>query len=77
MTNNQDHNPNRVRIKTTFDSAFGSLITLGVAGLGFGVYNQDLISGLFGVLCILVAIILNYSRNKWNAIEKRVVRRLK
>jgi len=80
----------RVAVKTTLDSAFGSLIALGITGLGFGVYDQNIISGLFGVLCVFIAIILNYSRNRWNegeklkmqdamteTVEKKVVRRLK
>lgn len=80
----------RVAVKTTLDSAFGSLIALGIAGLSFGIYDQNIISGLFGLLCVFTAIILNYGRNRWNEgeklkmqgemeqkVEKKVVRRLK
>jgi hypothetical protein len=80
----------RVAVKTTLDSAFGSLIAIGIAGLSFGVYDQNVVAGLFGTLCVLIGIILNYSRNNWNegekmamqsrmeeSVEKKVVRRLK
>jgi hypothetical protein len=61
---------NRVAIKTTFDATFGSLMALGIAGLSFAIYNQNVIAGLFGFLCVLIAIILNYTRNQWNENEK-------
>lgn len=60
----------RSTIKTIFDSAFGSLMALGVAGLSFGVYDQNVMSGLFGVICILIGVVVNYSRNTWNEGEK-------
>ena len=57
---------NRVAVKTTFDSAFGTLMALGIAGLSFAIYDKNIISGLFGILCVFMAIIINYMRNTWN-----------
>jgi uncharacterized membrane protein len=59
-----------VAVKTGFDSFFGALMAMGMAGLGFGIYDQNIISGAFGIICIFLAILVNYFRNEWND-EKR------
>ena len=56
----------RVAVKTGFDSFFGALMAMGMAGLGFGIYDQNITSGIFGIICVLLAILVNYFRNEWN-----------
>ncbi len=60
----------RVNTKVAFDSVTGILFTLGTAGLGFGVYQKELVPGLFGIASILLGLFISYKRNTWNEGEK-------
>lgn len=59
-----------MNIKVAFDTASGALLTLGLAGLGFGVYQENLIAGLFGAVSVVLALAVSYARNTWNEKEK-------
>lgn len=60
----------KVNIKVAFDTASGALLTIGLAGLGFGVYQENLIAGLFGAVSVVLALAVSYARNTWNEKEK-------
>ena len=59
-----------VPTKMTFDTAIGVLLAIGVIAMWTCMLNHDWFYVPIGLICILVALILSYHRNKWNEHRK-------